>query len=168
MRSHKKFLALLCLVAFFSFAGCADDDALVENTEAGAEGDGTEVTAEGDCAEGVVTTESGLQIEDIQCGEGDEATAGQLVTVHYVGTLEDGTQFDSSRDRGEPFEFPLGGGQVIQGWDEGVVGMRVGGERRLTIPPELGYGATGAGDAIPPNATLIFDIELLALEEISG
>nr|MBA2724497.1 FKBP-type peptidyl-prolyl cis-trans isomerase [Actinomycetota bacterium] len=112
MRSHKKFLTLLCLVALFSLSACADDDAPGENTEAGAGGAET-----GDCEEGVVTTESGLQIEDLECGEGGEAATGQLVTVHYVGTLEDGTEFDSSRG-GEPFEFPLGGGQVIQGWDE--------------------------------------------------
>lgn len=170
MRSHKKFLTLLCLVALFSFSACADDDVPGENTEAGSvdEDESEEATATGDCEEGVVTTESGLQIEDVECGEGAEAASGQLVTVHYVGTLEDGTEFDSSRERGEPFEFPLGGGQVIQGWDEGVVGMKVGGLRRLTIPPELGYGEAGAGGVIPPGATLIFDIELLTVEEISG
>lgn len=168
MRTHMKFLALLCLIALF-VAACGNDEPSNENTEAGAPAGAEESEAEtdaGDCSEGVVTTESGLQIEDIECGEGDEAVTGQLVSVHYVGTLEDGTQFDSSRDRGEPFQFPLGGGQVIQGWDEGVQGMKIGGLRKLTIPPELGYGQAGAGGVIPPNATLIFEIELLAVEEI--
>ncbi len=105
---------------------------------------------------------SGLAIEDLQTGSGTEATGpGQFVTVHYTGWLEDGTEFDSSKRRGEPFGFPLGVGYVIPGWDRGVVGMRVGGARRLTIAPELGYGAQGAGGVIPPNATLVFEIELL-------
>lgn len=103
-----------------------------------------------------------LGIEDITEGEGEESVAGDTLSVHYVGTLEDGTQFDSSRDRGEPFEFTLGQGQVIQGWDQGMQGMKVGGTRKLTIPAELGYGETGQGD-IPPNATLTFEVELLAI-----
>jgi peptidylprolyl isomerase/FKBP-type peptidyl-prolyl cis-trans isomerase FkpA len=102
-----------------------------------------------------------LQIEDLVVGTGAEAVGGQNVTVHYTGWLTDGTQFDSSLDRGEPFVFPLGGGRVIQGWDQGVAGMKIGGKRKLTIPPELGYGARGAGGAIPPNATLVFEVELL-------
>ena len=102
--------------------------------------------------------------EDIKVGDGDEAVAGKKVTVHYTGTLEDGTKFDSSKDRGEPFEFNLGAGQVIKGWDEGVAGMKVGGVRKLTIPPELGYGERGAGAAIPSNAVLIFEVELLGVE----
>lgn len=166
MRSHKKFLALLCLLALFSFAACGEEDAPAESTEAAAEDEADVTEADGDCSEEVVTTESGLQIEDIECGDGDEAATGQVVSVHYVGTLEDGTQFDSSRERGEPFEFPLGGGQVIQGWDEGVVGMKIGGLRRLTIPPELGYGQAGAGEVIPPNSTLIFEIELLGVRDV--
>jgi FKBP-type peptidyl-prolyl cis-trans isomerase len=104
-----------------------------------------------------------LIIEDIQAGEGAVAQAGQTVSVHYTGWLENGTKFDSSKDRNEPFEFPLGRGYVIRGWDEGVAGMKVGGARKLTIPPEMGYGARGAGGVIPPNATLVFEVELLAV-----
>ncbi|MCZ8148009.1 MAG: FKBP-type peptidyl-prolyl cis-trans isomerase [Roseomonas sp.] len=111
-----------------------------------------------------------LQMNDIVVGEGPMALAGKPVTVHYTGWLFDasapetkGRKFDSSLDRGEPFGFPLGAGHVIQGWDRGVAGMKVGGQRRLTIPPEMGYGARGAGGVIPPNATLVFDVELLSV-----
>ncbi len=107
------------------------------------------------------TTASGLQYWEIKAGTGDTAVAGKQVRVHYTGWLTDGKKFDSSVDRGQPFVFPLGAGRVIKGWDEGVAGMKVGGKRQLRIPPELGYGARGAGSAIPPNATLIFDVELL-------
>jgi FKBP-type peptidyl-prolyl cis-trans isomerase FkpA len=106
-------------------------------------------------------TDSGLKFEDTSMGEGDIASKGQTVSVHYTGWLENGTKFDSSKDRDEPFEFKLGAGQVIRGWDEGVAGMKVGGVRRLTIPPQLGYGDRGAGGVIPPKATLIFEVELL-------
>lgn len=106
-----------------------------------------------------------LQKEDILVGTGAEAKRGDTISVHYVGTLADGTKFDSSRDREQPFTFILGAGQVIEGWDLGVAGMKVGGTRKLTIPPELGYGARGAGDVIPPNATLIFEVELLSIQE---
>lgn len=113
-------------------------------------------------------TSTGLQYEDTKVGEGPEATAGKQVTVHYTGWLQnpDGTagkKFDSSKDRDDPFEFPLGAGHVIQGWDQGVQGMKVGGVRRLVIPASLGYGARGAGGVIPPNATLIFEVELLGV-----
>ena len=111
-----------------------------------------------------ITTASGLIIEDITVGDGAEAAAGQTVSVHYTGWLTDGTKFDSSKDRNDPFEFPLGARQVIAGWDEGVQGMKVGGTRKLTIPPNLGYGARGAGGVIPPNATLVFEVELLAIK----
>lgn len=111
----------------------------------------------------VITTDSGLQYIELQEGDGATPQAGQTVTVHYTGTLEDGTKFDSSLDRNRPFSFRLGAGQVIKGWDEGLATMKVGGRRRLIIPPDLGYGARGAGGVIPPNATLIFDVELLRI-----
>jgi FKBP-type peptidyl-prolyl cis-trans isomerase FkpA len=104
-----------------------------------------------------------LVIEDMKLGDGAEARAGQSVTVHYVGTLTDGKKFDSSRDRGQGFSFKLGAGQVIKGWDQGVAGMKVGGLRKLTIPPELGYGDRGFPGAIPPRSTLIFEVELLSV-----
>ncbi|MDE1950686.1 MAG: FKBP-type peptidyl-prolyl cis-trans isomerase [Burkholderiales bacterium] len=118
----------------------------------------------------MTTTPSGLQFDDTVTGSGAEALAGARVKVHYTGWLHDaaaegsrGRKFDSSKDRGDPFAFALGAGQVIRGWDEGVQGMKVGGTRVLTIPPELGYGARGAGGVIPPNATLVFEVELLAV-----
>jgi FKBP-type peptidyl-prolyl cis-trans isomerase len=108
-----------------------------------------------------ITTDSGLKYVDLVVGTGREAAVGDQATVHYTGWLTDGKKFDSSVDRREPFSFPLGSGRVIRGWDEGVVGMKVGGKRKLTIPPQLGYGSRGAGGVIPPNATLVFDVELL-------
>jgi FKBP-type peptidyl-prolyl cis-trans isomerase FkpA len=118
----------------------------------------------------MVTTDSGLKYEDTTVGSGAQAQAGQQVSVHYTGWLyndgaddKKGAKFDSSKDRNDPFGFRLGAGQVIKGWDEGVQGMKVGGTRTLVIPPELGYGARGAGGVIPPNATLMFDVELLSV-----
>ena len=110
-----------------------------------------------------ITTTTGLSYVDIEAGTGAEAQTGQKAKVHYTGWLTDGQKFDSSRDRNDPFEFVLGAGQVIKGWDEGVTGMKVGGKRRLTIPAALGYGARGAGGVIPPNAELIFEVELLGV-----
>jgi FKBP-type peptidyl-prolyl cis-trans isomerase len=104
-----------------------------------------------------------LQIDEIKQGNGTEATAGQKVTVHYVGTLTNGNKFDSSRDRGQGFSFVLGAGKVIKGWDQGVAGMKIGGVRKLTIPPHLAYGERGFGNVIPPNSTLVFEVELLSV-----
>lgn len=124
--------------------------------------DSTEATPE------VITTESGLKYIDLKIGDGEVAVKGQAVEVHYTGWLDDngkkGIKFDSSVDRGKPFGFPLGGGRVIKGWDEGVAGMKIGGKRQLIIPAELGYGSSGAaGGLIPANATLIFDVELISV-----
>ena len=116
---------------------------------------------ENDMAE--IMTDSGLKYEDLAEGDGAEAQAGQHVSVHYPGWLTDGSKFDSSLDRNDPFQFAVGKGMVIRGWDEGVQGMKVGGKRKLTIPPQLGYGAHGAGGLIPPNATLVFEVELLGI-----
>ena len=126
-------------------------------------------TVAADTAPATITTASGLKYIDLIIGKGEVATTGRTVQVHYTGWLQNpdgsaGKKFDSSKDRGDPFAFPLGGGRVIRGWDEGVAGMRVGGTRKLTIPAELGYGARGASNVIPPNATLIFDVELLGLK----
>ncbi|TVQ08005.1 MAG: FKBP-type peptidyl-prolyl cis-trans isomerase [Leptolyngbya sp. DLM2.Bin27] len=133
--------------------------------QAAADLDPAVTTAEADdvTEETLTTTDSGLQYVDLKEGTGAMPQAGQRVTVHYTGTLEDGTKFDSSRDRGRPFTFQIGVGQVIKGWDEGVGTMRVGGQRKLVIPAELGYGSRGAGGVIPPNATLLFDVELLRI-----
>ena len=115
--------------------------------------------------EKIVTTPSGLKYVDLVMGTGEEATQGQTVIVHYTGWLTDGKKFDSSVDRGEPFSFPLGAERVIKGWDEGVAGMKIGGNRKLMIPPQLGYGTRGAGGVIPPNAELVFEVQLLEIRK---
>jgi peptidylprolyl isomerase len=119
-----------------------------------------------DSGEGeVVTTDSGLQYVDLEVGDGDSPGLGDTVVVHYTGWLEDGTKFDSSLDRGEPLEFQIGMGGVIRGWDIGMATMKVGGKRKLIVPPGLAYGSEGRGDVIPPNATLTFEVELLEIRE---
>lgn len=133
------------------------DNIIAETLLAGAQNTNAENS------ENMITTDSGLKYVELEEGTGATPKTGQTVVVHYTGTLEDGTKFDSSRDRGQPFQFRIGVGQVIKGWDEGVGSMKVGGRRQLVIPPDLGYGARGAGGVIPPNATLIFDVELIRI-----
>ncbi len=145
----KSFLILPLLLTTIVFSGCVREAAYDSKKSEGGKVSG--YSADGS---------SSLQKEDLVFGTGAEAIPGKTVSVHYVGTLTNGTKFDSLRDRNEPFEFTLGAGQVIRGWDDGVAGMKVGGKRKLTIPPELGYGARDMG-VIPPNSTLVFEVELL-------
>lgn len=162
------------LLVLFLLLGCGGGDEVVEEaaeTEPSTPEEETVVTSiaaiyapelEVDL-ERMAETSSGLRVQVLKKGEGEFARAGDTVSVHYTGWLPDGTQFDSSRDRGEPFQFPLAQGRVIPGWDEGVAGMTIGEIRKLVIPPHLGYGERGAGGVIPPNATLVFDVELLGI-----
>lgn len=154
------FISAIAVAGLIS--GCAGGDTIDSSSTAPVEKKTEQVSAPVSAQEGTWTTSTGLKIEDIKVGFGAVAVKGKNVKVHYTGRLEDGKQFDSSHTRNQPFEFPLGGGRVIRGWDEGVAGMKVGGKRILTIPSHLGYGAAGVGGGlIPPNATLIFDVELL-------
>jgi peptidylprolyl isomerase len=150
MRNVEKIMVLLLLIAAVSIPACSQKEAV-----------SSDKAAEAQNLPGMVKTASGLSYVDLVKGTGSSPTPGKKVTVHYTGWLQDGTKFDSSVDHGQPFTFVIGEGQVIPGWDEGVMSMKVGGKRKLVIPPDLGYGATGAGGVIPPNATLTFEVELL-------
>lgn len=155
MKKHQMLLATGFIITTFSLAactkGCGSEEATTTKT-----GETPNMTA-------AATPSAGLKIEDQKVGNGAEAVAGKTISVHYTGWLTNGRKFDSSVDRGQPFTFQLGQGQVIRGWDEGFAGMKVGGKRKLTIPPEMGYGARGAGAVIPPNSTLVFEVELLGV-----
>jgi FKBP-type peptidyl-prolyl cis-trans isomerase len=151
----KTLTPLMALVAVAGIVGGAGFSACNKKTEGPA----------GTAATGAAAPQGGLMIEEVKAGEGAVATKGKTVSVHYTGKLTNGTKFDSSLDRGQPIEFMLGAGMVIKGWDQGIEGMKVGGKRKLTIPPELAYGARGTpGGPIPPNATLVFDVELVGVK----
>lgn len=159
MRDVEKLIVALLLLAAVAIPACTQKegkqpaDQKVETAPAA----GTPAPAAGQ----TVTTPSGLKYLDLVVGSGSAPVPGKMVSVHYTGWLENGTKFESSHDTGRPIDFTIGAGQVIPGWDEGVMTMKVGGKRKLTIPPQLGYGAAGAGDKIPPNATLVFEVELM-------
>jgi peptidylprolyl isomerase len=170
VRVRRGHVALVAVCAALGFAGCGDDD----DDDESAGSSTTETQAQAPAGEDVDTSKrpkievpegappAGLQIDDLKVGDGATAAAGDTVTVHYVGVnYSNGEEFDASWDRGEPITFPLGGGQVIPGWDQGVAGMKVGGRRQLTIPPELAYGEQGRPPVIPPNETLIFVVDLV-------
>jgi len=175
LSSRKIIIAVACLLLLFFLSGCGGStvtpsDKAGSSEEAEAQEPKTNQAEPAESptetpAESPVGELGGLQINDKTVGTGTEAANGDRVTVHYTGRLSDGTKFDSSLDRDQPFEFVLGEGRVIQGWEKGVLGMKVGGQRELVIPPEMGYGAQGAGDVIPPNAVINFDIELLEVQK---
>ena len=171
-----KFYNFIVLSSFLIFSVCCSDSKANEDIKVkGAASNNQDTSQKQQSKTGermttidqdIKTTPSGLKYYDIQAGDGESPKSGDKVVVHYTGTLEDGTKFDSSLDRGKPFEFTIGIGQVIKGWDEGVMSMRVGGKRQLTIPSNLAYGERGAGKVILPNATLIFDVELIDIKEM--
>lgn len=149
--------ALLAATLPLLTSACARTERADETSQQTAQGEASGAPA--------AATATGLQQQDLKVGDGPEAVSGKTVEVHYTGWLENGTKFDSSLDRGEPFSFRLGAGEVIPGWDQGVAGMKVGGKRKLTIPPDLAYGQEGAGGVIPPGATLVFEVELLGVRD---
>ena len=157
MAKHKLNLVLIIFAVLGFASGCGNSEPASTSTPPSASSPASPANVNGQATR----TASGLQYWDIVVGAGATAVPGRPVKVHYTGWLTSGEKFDSSLDRGQPFVFPLGEGQVIKGWDEGVAGMKEGGKRQLRIPPALGYGETGAGGVIPPNATLVFDVELL-------
>lgn len=164
------FVAVLALFATIGLTGCAKQapSSSQGSTSSQSQPAATQPSSEPATSPASANTTkppAGLVIKDEVVGKGPAAKSGDTVTVNYTGWLTDGTKFDSSLDRNQPFTFPLGAGQVIPGWDQGVAGMKVGGKRKLTIPPELGYGAQGAGGTIPPNATLVFEVELLKINQ---
>ncbi len=162
MRGVERFIVVMLLLVAVAIPACSQNE-----TKSGGEQPATGQAPKADKAPaaGMITTPSGLAYQDLVPGSGPTPTAGKLVRVHYTGWLQDGTKFDSSMDSGQPFEFPIGTGQVIPGWDEGVMTMKVGGKRKLVVPPQLGYGARGAGGVIPPNATLTFEVILLDVQK---
>jgi peptidylprolyl isomerase len=159
MRSVEKMIMVFLLLAATLLFACAQKESAAPEQKKG--GEDMAAKAAGNQSAGMVTTPSGLQYEELVPGSGASPQPGKMVTVHYTGWLTDGKKFDSSVDRNEPFSFRIGSGEVIRGWDEGVMSMKIGGKRKLVIPAALGYGAAGAGGVIPPNATLVFEVILL-------